>query len=168
MALPHDKVCALQNDVESERLERVKIEAEFKESTDRLTEAKDAILDYKQEIKQIRAHFEHYQTSVAEDRQQEREQFSAVKTQLNERIEDLSQQIKDKNNSYQSLDRAKQELTLAMGQLQEKYDNVNHDCQVLTLELKQKDSTIKQQISDITAYKEQQKSLEGQCQLLLT
>jgi len=68
--------------LEAERIKSAKLEAALSEPTDRLAEAKTTIQEQKQETSQIRAHFEHYQTSVAEDRHHEREQQRSSKALL--------------------------------------------------------------------------------------
>ncbi|MCK5923638.1 MAG: DNA-binding protein, partial [Methylococcales bacterium] len=65
----------LRRALERAHIEAVKQEVALSHTTTHLTDTKAALKEQKQENQRIQTHFEHYQTSVAEDRQQDREQF---------------------------------------------------------------------------------------------
>ena len=61
--------------LEDARVSLAKAESQRDEAAARIVELKESVAELKQENKDIRDHFEHYQQRTAEDRQQEREQF---------------------------------------------------------------------------------------------
>ncbi len=67
-----------------------KTEFKYTQAQSRIDELKSTIIELKQENKDIRDHFEHYQQRIAEDRQQEREQSRLTNEQLQNQIQDLS------------------------------------------------------------------------------
>lgn len=68
-------------------------EAQRDEALSRTAELKGSVAELKQENKDIRDHFEHYQQRTAEDRQQEREQFQMVNRGLKDQIQDLQNRL---------------------------------------------------------------------------
>lgn len=58
-----------------------------------LQNAQTSMAELKQEKTAMRAHFEHYQTHIAADRHQEREQFRATQQQLQMQIQTLREQL---------------------------------------------------------------------------
>lgn len=75
--------------LEDANIKLAKAEAQRDESIARAAEWKNNATELKQENKDIRDHFEHYQQRTAEDRQQEREQFHLVSRDLKNQIQDL-------------------------------------------------------------------------------
>lgn len=84
---------SLSQSLEDARVATAKSESQRDEAVSRVTEFKVAIEELKQENRDIRDHFEHYQQRTAEDRQQEREQFRATNRQLEGQIEGLTKQL---------------------------------------------------------------------------
>ncbi len=92
---------------------------EFKQTQaqSRIKELKLATIELKQENKDIRAHFEHYQQHIAEDRQQERDQHRLSNEQLQNQIRDLSaryteseKQLNKRINEQRQVDSNKQQI----------------------------------------------------------
>lgn len=153
----------LHTDIEDKRVKTAKLEAMLTTSVSQLSEAKNTILEQKQEMAQIRAHFEHYQASVAEDRQQEREQARFIKTQLDGRIQELSQQIKDESSRYRALDTAKQERERDLIHLRAEHEKVTEDRRDCKLEMARKKDTVKRLNSEAIVLREQASELETRC-----
>src|SRR5690606_32377485 len=79
--------------LEDTRVALAKAESQRDEAIARSTELKETVTELKQENRDIRDHFEHYQQRTAEDRQQEREQFRIVNQGLNDQIQDLQHRL---------------------------------------------------------------------------
>ena len=79
--------------LEDARVSLAKAESQRDEAAARIVELKESVAELKQENKDIRDHFEHYQQRTAEDRQQEREQFRSVNQGLNDQIQDLQHRL---------------------------------------------------------------------------
>ena len=82
-----------QKSLEDTRISLVKTESQRDEAIARTTELKGSVAELKQENRDIRDHFEHYQQRTAEDRQQEREQFRSVNHGLKDQIQDLQHRL---------------------------------------------------------------------------
>ncbi|MCD1632108.1 DNA-binding protein [Marinobacter shengliensis] len=74
---------------------------------DKLSDAGAAAQEMRQENRDIRSHFEHYQQQIAEDRRQERDQFHAVQSGLESQVGRLTQQL---SSSEQAQDTLRQHL----------------------------------------------------------
>ena len=79
--------------LEEVRIKLATAEAQRDEALSRTAELKESVAELKQENKDIRDHFEHYQQRTAEDRQQEREQFHVVNQGLKDQIQDLQHRL---------------------------------------------------------------------------
>lgn len=79
--------------LEDARVGLVKAESQRDEAVARIAELKESVAELKQENKDIRDHFDHYQQRAAEDRQQEREQFCMVKQGVKDQIQDLQHRL---------------------------------------------------------------------------
>lgn len=79
--------------LEEVRIKLAKAETQRDEVIARAAEWKNNATELKQENKDIRDHFEHYQQRTAEDRQQEREQFHLVNQGLKDQIQDLQRRL---------------------------------------------------------------------------
>ncbi len=79
--------------LEDARVNLAKTESQRDQAISRTTELKKSVAELKQENRDIRNHFEHYQQRTAEDRQQERDQFRATNQQLHDQIQLLRSQL---------------------------------------------------------------------------
>ncbi|AUM11028.1 DNA-binding protein [Ketobacter alkanivorans] len=131
-----DEKTELYKALEDTRINLVKAESQRDEALTRVAELKAAVSDLKQENRDIRNHFEHYQQRTAEDRQHEREQFRAANQQLQSQVHSLSNQLAQ-SESHLS------ELLKANTQLQTMIDGLNESNHALQLELNQKNETMK-------------------------
>lgn len=84
---------SLKRVLEQEKVARVRLEAELSSTTSACEEARTAHRERQTENRDIRAHFEHYQQRIAEDRQQEREQFRIIRASLEHQVELLNKQL---------------------------------------------------------------------------
>lgn len=75
--------------LEDMRVNLTKTELQRDEAISRVTDLKEIVTELKQENRDIRNHFEHYQQRTAEDRQQEREQFRATNQQMQNQLQEL-------------------------------------------------------------------------------
>lgn len=133
--------------LEGARVGLAKAESQRDEALARTTELKESVAELKQENRDIRDHFEHYQQRTAEDRQQEREQFRIVNQGLNDQIQDLQHRL------AQAESRAS-ELFDANAQLQRNAD-----------ELKQANAALN---SDLNTKIEDIQNLEHECEEAVT
>lgn len=79
--------------LEDARFSLAKVESQRDEALARTNDLKESVNELKQENRDIRDHFEHYQQRTANDRQQEREQFRAVNQGLKDQIQDLQHRL---------------------------------------------------------------------------
>lgn len=84
-----DEVNQKARTVEDMRTHLTKAELQRDEATARTSELKENVAELKQENRDIRNHFEHYQQRTAEDRQQEREQFRTTIQQTQDQLKEL-------------------------------------------------------------------------------
>jgi chromosome segregation ATPase len=75
------------------RVSLEKAESQRDEAVERTNDLKESVSELKQENRDIRDHFEHYQQRTAEDRQQEREQSRSVNQGLKDQIQDLQHRL---------------------------------------------------------------------------
>ena len=134
---------SLRTELEKEHIKTAKLEEALSQTTARLSDAKATLEEQKQENKHIRSHFEHYQTSVANDRQQAREQSHAIKVQLEARIQEHSQQLKNAGTRQQQLAIEKDQSEQALMQQREKYAQLKQQHQTFKQEAQQYKTSIK-------------------------
>ena len=72
--------------LEDARVSLAKAESQRDEALTRANDLKESVSELKQENRDIRDHFEHYQQRTVEDRQQEREQFRSGNQGLKDQI----------------------------------------------------------------------------------
>ncbi len=89
--------------LEDVRVNLARAESQRDEAVARTAELKQSVAELKQENKDIRDHFEHYQQRTAEDRQQEREQFRTVSRGLKNQIQDLQHRLTQAESSVSRL-----------------------------------------------------------------
>ncbi|MDP2608540.1 MULTISPECIES: DNA-binding protein [unclassified Oceanobacter] len=116
----------LSQTLEQQTLKLVKSDATLDETRQQLVECRATIAELRQENRDIRDHFEHYQQQMASDRQQEREQFRFSLQQLEDRQQDLQQQLNaasTKNNQLDTLNISQaqqlEQQSLAMSRLKQ-------------------------------------------------
>ena len=117
--------------LEDVRVSLAKAESQRGEAVARTNDLKESVNELKQENRDIRDHFEHYQQRTAEDRQQEREQFRIVNQGLTDQIQDLQHRL------AQAESRAS-ELIDANAQLQRNADELKQANAALNSDLKGK------------------------------
>lgn len=132
----------LRTELGDAHIKMAKREETLSHTTAQLSDTKTTLEEQKQENKQIRAHFEHYQTSVADDRQQAREQSHAIKVQLEARIQEHAQQLKHDAMRYQQLDAEKRQSEQSLTQQREEYTQIKQQHQTLELEAQQDKASI--------------------------
>ena len=97
----------------------VKAESQRDEAVARTTDLKGSVAELKQENKDIRDHFEHYQQRTAEDRQQEREQLHTVNQGLKDQIQDLQHRLAQAESSVSGLLDTKVQLQKSVDELEQ-------------------------------------------------
>lgn len=88
-----DEVNQKAQTLEDTHIKLTRAELQRDEAITRAAELKENITELKQENRDIRDHFEHYQQRTSEDRQQEREQFRAANQGLKDQIQDLQHRL---------------------------------------------------------------------------
>ena len=92
--------------------------------------------ELKQENRDIRAHFEHYQQRAAEDRQQERDQLRASNQQTQDQIKDLRSRLAQAESRSS-------DLFGSNAQLQQRVDELEQANAALNIELSRKTEDIR-------------------------
>ncbi|MEJ2670306.1 MAG: chromosome partitioning protein ParA, partial [Gammaproteobacteria bacterium] len=130
--------------LEDVRVKLAKAELKRDESIARITELKESVSELRQENKDIRSHFEHYQQRTVEDRQQEREQFRSVNQGLKDQFQDsqhrLAQaeaRISELLNDNTQLQRSSNELEQANAALNSSLNQKSVDIQNLQGQLEE-------------------------------
>lgn len=85
----------LQEELKTTRNECEKSAFRFEEIQKRVSELKATNTELKQECKDIRDHFEHYQLRSADERQHEREQFQAIQFRDQALIDNVTNQLNE-------------------------------------------------------------------------
>jgi archaellum component FlaC len=130
--------------LENARVSLAKVESQRDEALARTNELKESVNELKQENRDIRDHFEHYQQRTANDRQQEREQFRTVNQGLKDQIQDLQHRLAQAESraaglleTNTQLQRNADELTQANAALNGDLNERLADIQSLKLELEE-------------------------------
>lgn len=84
-----DESDAQRKNLEDGRVALVKTESQRDGALTRVSELKSQVAELRQENRDIRDHFEHYQQRTADDRQLEREQFRATNQQMQNELQEL-------------------------------------------------------------------------------
>ncbi len=113
--------------LEDARIRLVKAESQRDEAIARTTELKGSVAELKQENKDIREHFEHYQQRTAEDRQQEREQFHTVSQGLKDQVRDLQHRLAQAESKASELSEANAQLQSSAGKLEQANVTLNRE-----------------------------------------
>lgn len=113
--------------LEDARISLVKAESQRDEAIARATELKGSVAELKQENKDIREHFEHYQQRTAEDRQQEREQFRTVTQGLKDQVLDLQHRLTLAETKASELSDANAQLQSNAGKLEQANATLNRE-----------------------------------------
>ncbi|RLT90796.1 DNA-binding protein [Ketobacter sp. GenoA1] len=116
-----------EKSLEDARISLVKAESQRDEAIARTTELKGSVAELKQENKDIREHFEHYQQHTAEDRQQEREQFRAVTQGLKDQVRDLQHRLTQAESKASELFDANAQLQSNAGKLEQVNTTLNRE-----------------------------------------
>lgn len=145
-----------------------KTEFEHIQAQSRIEEFKSMVSELKQENKDIRAHFEHYQQHIAEDRQQEREQFHLANEQLQNQIKDLSGRYTESEKQISKQRQVDSEKHKIIEQLQTQN-------QILVSEKNQNQSEINLLNNQLISYNkkhqklnEQKKCIQGELKTLVS
>lgn len=96
--------------LEDVRLNLAKTESQRDMGLARVADLAAAVGELKQENRDIRSHFEHYQERIAEDRQQEREQFRSSQRQLHDQLQTITNQMTTAESRVLQLQKANEEL----------------------------------------------------------
>lgn len=116
-----------EKSLEDARVSLVKAESQRDEAIARTTELKGSVAELKQENKDIREHFEHYQQRTAEDRQQEREQFRTITQGLKDQIRDLQHRLTQAESKASELSEANAQLHSNVGKLEQANVTLNRE-----------------------------------------
>lgn len=116
-----------EKSLEDARISLVKAESQRDEAIARTTELKGSVAELKQENKDIREHFEHYQQRTAEDRQQEREQFRTVTQGLKDQVRELQHRLTQAESKASELFEANAQLQSSAGKLEQANATLNRE-----------------------------------------
>ena len=123
----NDKVAQKAQALEDTRIKLTKAELQRDEAIARTAELKVSVAELKQENKDIREHFEHYQQRTAEDRQQEREQFRAVTQGLKDQVRGLQHRFTQAESKASELFDANAQLQSNAGKLAQVNATLNRE-----------------------------------------
>jgi len=121
----------LSKSLEEARINLARAESQRDSAVARVAELTAVVGELKQENRDIRNHFEHYQQRTADDRHQEREQFRANQRQLQDQVDSQARQL----DHAEALNA---ELKRDLKQQQTKFDDVLLEKQALKTELIEK------------------------------
>lgn len=116
-----------EKSLEGARISLVKAESQRDEAVARTADLKETVAELKQENKDIREHFEHYQQHTAEDRQQEREQFRTVTQGLKDQVRDLQHRFTQAESKASELFDANAQLQSNAGKLEQVNATLNRE-----------------------------------------
>jgi chromosome segregation ATPase len=122
-----DEVTQKAQALEDTRIKLTKAELQRDEAIARTAELKVSVAELKQENKDIREHFEHYQQREAEDRQQEREQFRTVTQGLKDQVRDLQHRFTQAESKASELFDANAQLQSNAGKLEQVNATLNRE-----------------------------------------
>ena len=132
-----------------------KVSFEYQQAQLRLDELKSTRLELKQENKDIREHFEHYQQQIARDRQVEREQFQLTINQLQIQNKELSSGNSDKEsllNGFRQKENEDKEKIDSLRDENQQYQlteqEQHNDIYLLKRKIKSQEKDYKQQVED--------------------
>ncbi|WP_338353339.1 DNA-binding protein [Thalassolituus oleivorans] len=113
--------------LEDTRVSLAKVESQRDEALARTSDLKESVSELKQENRDIRDHFEHYQQRTAEDRQQEREQFRVANQGLSDQIQDLQHRLAQAESRTSELFDANAQLQCNADELKQTNAILNSD-----------------------------------------
>ncbi|OES24438.1 DNA-binding protein [Alteromonas macleodii] len=116
-----------EKSLEDVRISLVKAKSQRDEAIARTTELKGSVAELKQENKDIREHFEHYQQRTAEDRQQERDQFRTITQGLKDQVRDLQHRLTQAESKASELSEANAQLQSNAGKLEQANVTLNRE-----------------------------------------
>ncbi len=149
----------LQNQsVEDLRVALAKMETKRGEAIARTTDLKETVNELKQENKDIRNHFEHYQQRTAEDRQQERDQFRITNQQLQDQIQDLRGQLDQAESRASELVDIKEQLQRSVGELEQVNTTLNNELGRKTEEIR----SLKSDLDEAVKQNQESQNINGQ------
>jgi chromosome segregation ATPase len=144
--------------VEDLRVALAKMETKRDEAIARATDLKEAVTELKQENKDIRDHFEHYQQRTAEDRQQERDQFRITNQQLQDQIQDLRGQLDQAESRASELVDIKEQLQRSVGELEQANTTLNNELGRKTEEIR----SLKSDLDEAVKQNQESQNINGQ------
>ncbi len=146
--------------LENTRLELVRSESQRSEAVKRTTELKDNIAELKQENKDIREHFDHYQQRTAADRQLEREQFRSTSQHQHDELQTLKHQLSAAQDRLNQLQDTNTELQLQQASLQDSNQSLKQDSQQLTVAMDNLTRELETTKTQNLAHQSQQQELQ--------
>jgi chromosome segregation ATPase len=144
--------------VEELRVALAKMESKRDEAIARATDLKETVTELKQENKDIRDHFEHYQQRTAEDRQQERDQFRITNQQLQDQIQDLRGQLDQAESRSSELVDIKEQLQRSVGDLEQANATLNGELGRKTEEIR----SLKSDLDEAVKQNQESQNINGQ------
>ncbi|WP_444922161.1 DNA-binding protein [Microbulbifer sp. CnH-101-G] len=146
----------LKQSLEETRVALEKSDYQRQEALERIAEQKAAIEEIKQENRDVREHFEHFQQRTANDRQHERDQFRASSEQMKGQIAVLNEQLALSERRFNEqellykqgqaliveLNREKQQLSEQVGVASTEAANLRQQAEMQGGELKDKQAEI--------------------------
>ena len=89
--------------LQQEQLRAASLTSKLEASQEKLSETTATVQEMKQENRDIRSHFEHYQQEIAEDRRHERDQFHRTQSGLEGQVDQLTQQLRSSEQDRDTL-----------------------------------------------------------------
>ena len=89
--------------LQQEQHRAASLTSKLEASQEKLSETTATVQEMKQENRDIRSHFEHYQQEIAEDRRHERDQFHRTQSGLEGQVDQLTQQLRSSEQDRDTL-----------------------------------------------------------------
>lgn len=166
-----EELKAAQATCEQRRDDNLALESKLTLTEARLSDTAAVNKELKQENRDIREHFEHYQARIAEDRQTERDQFRVTQNSLDTQIELLQKQLSKSerhNHALTEQNRMTQsqleETTTAMTALKEQHQVLSTEHEKLQHTVQLKDHELDRMRATLQVADEKQNALLQQHQ----
>lgn len=126
---------AFRKELEELRLRSSKIESQRDEAWSRIADLKGLLDEQKHENRTLRDNHEHYQQKVAEDRQQERDQYRLAAQHHQSQIQQLLEQLTRGESRYSELQKDHKEQARELDGLRTEYHSTQQRHTKLKLEM---------------------------------
>ncbi len=161
-----DENATLKAEYEVVRIRAAKLEIERSAAQTRLSETQCRLQDQKQEIHQVREHFEHYQYQMAEELRHERDRGQTTQQRLEHQLNELTQHLHRELKRIDALEAANHDVESIAERLRQDLDQARQDQHALELEAVKQDEAINTLKANKKTLEKRLGALEAECETL--